>query len=100
MEELDEQLRWRVQNMLPQIPKTGCIPFLYVGGADENTVTGPGLCKCCGFELSPTDESPYICNLCVTAKNIALKEAGVTVEPIEASEAKTEEDKIHWYNKW
>lgn len=66
----DEDIAWRIEAMLPQIPDIGLIPFLVARTGVER---GPSQCHSCGEPLSTLDV--FICSLCSRAKNLALEKA-------------------------
>jgi hypothetical protein len=64
----DEDVAWRVQAMLPQIPNNGSVPFLV---AKEALKPGAGCCLSCGEALAADDR--YRCTPCGRAANLALE---------------------------
>lgn len=67
---IDEDVEWRVQAMLPQIPENGPVPFLI---ATEAVAPQAGCCLSCGEPLGADDR--YRCTPCGRAANIALERA-------------------------
>jgi hypothetical protein len=67
---IDEDIEWRVQAMLPQIPDNGPVPFLIAREAVEPLA---GCCLSCGEPLGSDDR--YRCMPCGRAANIALERA-------------------------
>lgn len=63
----DDEVRWRVKAMLPQIPDWGAIPFLVARKMER---IGLGCCPSCGDPLNGT--TGYICGPCCQAKHRAL----------------------------
>jgi hypothetical protein len=67
---IDEDIEWRVQAMLPQIPDNGPLPFLIAREALEPQA---GCCLSCGESLGLGDR--YRCMPCGRATNLALERA-------------------------
>ena len=65
---IDEDVSWRVQAMLPQIPINGAIPFLVAREAVEPQA---GCCLSCGEPLESSDRNR--CTACCRAANLALE---------------------------
>jgi hypothetical protein len=65
---IDEDVAWRVQAMLPQIPVNGAIPFLVAREAIEPQA---GCCLSCGEPLESDDRNR--CTACNRAANLALE---------------------------
>jgi hypothetical protein len=66
----DDEIEWRVEAMLPQIPNVGLIPFLV---AKSMAVIEPNCCHSCGDALNGT--KGYVCGPCSRAKQRALETA-------------------------
>lgn len=64
----DEDIEWRVQAMLPQVPDSGPVPFLIAREAVEPQA---GCCLSCGEPLGLDDR--YRCTPCGRAANLALE---------------------------
>jgi hypothetical protein len=64
----DDEIAWRVEAFLQQIPGQGPIPFLV---AREAIGSGPNCCHSCGEAL--IDCSGYVCGPCSRAKDRALE---------------------------
>ncbi len=67
---IDEDVAWRVQAMLHQIPVNGAIPFLVAREAIEPQA---GCCLSCGEPLESDDGNR--CTACCRAANLALEVA-------------------------
>ena len=65
---IDEEVAWRVQAMLPQIPVNAPIPFLV---AREEIEPQAGCCLSCGELLESDDRNR--CTACCRAANLALE---------------------------
>jgi hypothetical protein len=65
---IDEDIEWRVEAMLPQIPGNGPVPFLVAREAVEPQA---GCCLSCGEPLESDDR--YRCTPCGRAANLALE---------------------------
>ena len=65
---IDEDVAWRVQAMLPQIPVNAPIPFLVAREAIEPEA---GCCLSCGEPLESDDRNR--CTACCRAANLALE---------------------------
>ena len=68
--EIDEDVAWRVEAMLPQIPTSGAIPFLIARAQFDS---GAGKCSRCGDDLGEAVD--YSCGPCSRAANLALEMA-------------------------
>ena len=64
----DDEIKWRVEAMLPQIPNAGPIPFL---AAKPGEAIAPNCCHSCGDFLNGT--KGYICGPCSQAKHRVLE---------------------------
>lgn len=65
---IDEDVAWRVEAMLPQIPDSGPIPFLVARQTEERR---SDCCHSCGDSLG--GGPGYVCGLCSTAKAQAIE---------------------------
>lgn len=66
----DDEVAWRIDAMLPQVPRTGTIPLLL---ARPEAKTAPsGMCVSCGDPLAANRRSR--CALCVAAVERVLNE--------------------------
>jgi hypothetical protein len=64
----EDEIEWRVEAMLPQIPDIGPIPFLV---ARPTEAIGANCCHSCGDSLNGT--AGYVCGPCGQAKHRALE---------------------------
>jgi hypothetical protein len=65
---MDNEIAWRVEAFLQQIPERGAIPFLVAREAVEPEAD---CCLSCGDPLSPGNA--YRCGACSRAANVALE---------------------------
>lgn len=64
----ENEIAWRVEVMLPQIPNAGPLPFLV---AKKGLEFDPNTCHSCGEVLE--NGSGYICGYCSRAKHQAIE---------------------------
>jgi hypothetical protein len=69
-----DAMRWRVEVLRPQVPRTGPIPFLVVR---HGAVRAPGRCLSCGDAMEPGHV--YRCAACATAVDQVLAEVRESV---------------------
>jgi hypothetical protein len=67
---IGEDVAWRIQAMLSQIPASGAIPLLTARAQIE---PGAGKCSRCGDDLC--EVAGYTCGACSRAVNLALEMA-------------------------
>ena len=66
----ENEIAWRVEVMLPQIPNVGPLPFLV---ARKGVEFDPNTCHSCGDLLE--DGSGYVCGYCSRATHQAIEVA-------------------------